>query len=256
MTRLAKTIESSLHDFVTKRESVNLAIDADSLLYSACYEFENLEKAYFEFCGRVNSIKQAVYARAERIEQVVLCFTTKTNFRHTIYPEYKKHRRTITDEQRALIDRSKALKGLVYTRVKDWCQISLTLEADDLVIDLANKGWLVSAIDKDVINQCPTDCFNYKKWEWYEALTLDQIHKNILVQAIQGDSTDNIKGVVGMGAVKAKKEVEKVDFDIDKFVSLFPTKDEALMNVRLVSMHYQMQKPLSFAKLTHIFKEL
>jgi 5'-3' exonuclease len=139
-----------------------------------------------------------------------------------------------------LKERVRELKTLVYKRIKTMCDVNVIVEADDLVIMYANQGYLISAMDKDIIHQTPTQCFNFKKWEWSKGLDSVEINTNRLIQSIEGDSTDNIKGVKGMGKVKAGKFVADLTSGTNTFtdyVNLFSTPEDMLMNMRLVDMH-------------------
>ena len=210
----------------------------------SCYKYRNdwnLELAYFDFSGRVKSIERECYDIATGVEDIVLCFTTKTNFRYDIYPAYKANRKKEkTEEAKLLAERVKELKTLVYDRIKPMCKASSKVEADDLVIMYANKGYLISAMDKDVVNQSPTKCFDFKKWAWIDGKSEMEINRAILTQSIAGDSTDNIKGVKGMGEKKAEKFIDELlnqDKSFDDYVNLFETPEDMLLNVQLVNCH-------------------
>ena len=254
------SLSDLMQDVEDRDEVGNLAIDSDSLLFSSCYEYRDkwdIELAYMNFVGRVESIKRELYKKVTKVEDVVICFTAKSNFRYDIYSDYKATRGKYNKpEDDLLSERTKELKKLIYERIKPICKASNILEADDLVIEYANKGYYVSAIDKDVISQCPTDCFNYKKWEWNDGLSDRQIAKNMLTQSISGDSSDNIKGVKGMGAVKAKTYIDEL-FDgkhtINDYIDLFETPEDMLMNVRLVNMHQVKDGKLVMTSVEDVF---
>ena len=248
-----------LKDIDERTEEVGLAIDADSLLYLSAYTYRNkwdIELAYFEFAGRVKTIERECYKKALHLKDTVLCFTAKTNFRYELYPSYKAHRSSTDEEQNLLKQRVVELKKLVYDRAKAMCKASNIVEADDLVIMYANKGYLVSAIDKDVVNQCPTDCFNFKKYEWNEGLNEETIKKNILIQSIMGDSSDGFNFVNGYGKVKATKFIDDLlagRYSMDEYINLFATPEDCLLSNRLCNMHQYKDNKLTLVTMQDIF---
>ena len=114
------------------------------------------------------------------------------------------------------------------------------LESDDICIQYADKGYMVAAIDKDIVNASPTKCFNFKKNTWTEGNSKEDINRWYLIQSIAGDTSDNIKGVKGMGMVKATKFVDELleqKKDFNDYINLFDTPEECLLMSRLVRMN-------------------
>lgn len=238
-----------------------LAIDADSMLYKAMYRYQDiwetdktraLEMAYFDFAGEVSKAKGAVfqgpikYVYGDDIK-VILCFSPKISFRHDIYPDYKANRK----ENK--VQGIKLLQAMVTTRMKGVVYTKDKVEADDLVIYLAiHKGYMVSAIDKDVINACPTPCYNYNKFEWHNGRTESDIEQWYLKQTVMGDRDDNIKGCVGIGETGAFNIIHGIDpkqknvkltyaqemyrATFDDIVEYFPSEYDAVLNHMLVRM--------------------
>lgn len=213
-----------------------IAIDSDSLVSKSLHRYpEDIEKAYYDFCSEIGKIKGAVflglhqYEKGDKVE-IKIVLTPRTNFRYDIYPDYKAKRPPRSEER-------KELMRLINTRLSEWVEIHKGVEADDVVIYYAKQGWLVAAIDKDVINACPTYCYNYNKYEWSEPHPEFIVEKWYLIQALMGDSVDNIKGAKGIGEVGAYKIVENLDFpNFANIIQYFESYDEALMNMRLVRM--------------------
>ena len=234
----------SLLDDVDDREEVgSLAIDADSLLYFSAYQFRedwDIELAYMNFIERIGTIRTKAYDKVAKIEDVVICFTTKTNFRYDIYPEYKSNRKDASDDAKILNGYVKALKSLAWERLSKITDASNVFEADDLVIQYADKGYLISAFDKDVVNASPTDCYNFKTGKWIKGKSTEEIDKWYLIQSIMGDSSDGIKGVKGIGKVGAEKFVNQLLANkktFDDYVSLFETPADCLLMNQLVRMN-------------------
>ena len=230
-----------------------IGIDADSLLYKACYRSQlvntkkngcdytdkeredslDLEMAYFEFCGIIAGIRTAVdkkfweeNAETEKLTVTFdIVFSPKKTFRHDIYPAYKANRKPSN------IFGLSELKKLVRSRL-DTIEID-NVEADDIVMHYE----LIACIDKDIINHSPVPCFNYSKWEWSEGLDQETIERNYYYQALLGDSTDNIKGAKRIGKKGANDAVYDMLEPIEEsFETFFQSREEAEMNMRLVRM--------------------
>jgi DNA polymerase-1 len=85
-------------------------------------------------------------------------------------------------------------------------------EADDLIaIEATRLGpdTIVASIDKDML-QIPCRHFNFNKKEW---TTVDEWSGNkfFYTQILTGDAADNIKGIYGIGPVKAKRLLAECD---------------------------------------------
>lgn len=222
--------------FKDEKMVYKIAIDADSIVSKSLHRYpDDMEMAYYNFCSEVGKIQSAVflglhtYEKGDSVE-IKIILTPRTNFRYDIYPEYKAKRPERSEER-------KTLMKLIYDRLKSVTEIHKNVEADDVVIYYAKQGWLVAAIDKDVINACPTYCYNYNKYEWSTPSPDYVIEKWYLIQSLMGDSTDNIKGAKGIGEKGAYKIVEEMDFPVfANIIQYFESYDEALMNMRLVRM--------------------
>ncbi len=178
-----------------------IAIDADSLLYKACYRHQEpfvAEMAYMEFMGEIAKIKSKVfdlytYGKGDEVRPLIV-FSPKKSFRNDMYPEYKAKRRPNTTEG------IEELKALVTQRLSRITVLIEGIEADDIVNYMARvHGCLVAAIDKDVIHANPTHVFNYNKSKWISPKPEFQIERWYIKQALMGDSTDNIPGASGVG---------------------------------------------------------
>jgi len=221
---------------------VNLVIDADSILYTSCYRNQDIEKqhwfpelAYKDFCSTVSNIESAVYKqydlqKTDKLNTEII-FSPKKTFRHDLTNSYKANRKP------TFIVGIKELKQMVSIRL-GMTQID-NMEADDIVITRAyeKENVVIACIDKDIYTHSPVDCFNYKKWEWTEGLSEEQIDTNYWIQALMGDSTDGIKGAKGIGPKTAEKIVYSIDgFDYDKYVSYFDSEEDAVLSMRLVRL--------------------
>lgn len=237
----------------------NLVIDADSILYTCCYRHQvvveekmyedffgtqkqngytycKLEYAYMDFVSSISRMKSAIWSKFELNKEdsieFEIVFSPKKTFRNDLSPTYKANRKPST------IVGIGELKKLVTNRLGS-TEIE-NLEADDIVITRAyeKENVIIGCIDKDIYTHSPVPCINYNKWEWTDAVDKETIEEEYYYQAITGDSTDGIKGVVGIGKVGARALVSNAlePMTYEKYVSLFDTEEEAILSMRLVRM--------------------
>lgn len=185
-------------------------IDADSLPY---------------LCSRDSidsSLKNIDSIIADILKQTgcqyyVLVLSKPPYFRHKINPEYKQNRVGVVSPLKHL----SSLKAYLYYKYAAFDHLGL--EADDLV------GWIrseleeeyqcvICAMDKDVIGQLIGTHYNYRARQWITTSKKDA-DEMLLMQWLSGDPTDNIKGLTGVGKVKAKKMVESIQ-NTDYLLSL------------------------------------
>lgn len=180
-------------------------IDGDSLIYMACHGNDD-----------ISAFNNAIGVFKDSVEHIIrtcnggynTLFLTGNhrvkgdNFRKIISPDYKANRTT---------------KPNIFKEVKEWVMDKATqelkvkvecgvfLEADDLIIERASltPRSVIACIDKDIIGNAKTLCFNYRRNEFIEPNELEASVFE-LKQCIIGDSTDNIKGVAKIGEKKTQ----------------------------------------------------
>ena len=181
-------------------------IDADSLLY---YEMgkDTLEEA-------INGLDQRV---THILEQ---CNTTKYAgflthgkcFRYSVDSEYK-------------AKRSKSGRSIIFPSLKEYAMQRWgfdyipELEADDLVSYFSYTSEVPTIIcspDKDVLKQCVGMHYNYGKAEFVHT-SPDEALKFLWIQTLMGDSTDNIKGIPGVGIKTAENWLKDRTKDFESF---------------------------------------
>jgi len=248
---------SLISDLTNREDEGSVIVDSDSMLFFSCYQFRDdwdEELVYMNFIERLGSVRTACYDRVSKLNDFLIAFTSSTNFRYKIYPEYKLSRKDVKDDAKLLKERVTTMKALVYARLKKIIVVSSVWEADDICCQYADKGYMVSALDKDVVNASPTPCYNYKKGEWTEGRTKQQITEWYLMQSIMGDTSDSIVGVKGIGQKGAEKFIEGLKDGIKTFedyIDLFETPANCLLMNRLVRMN-QYDKDTSELKLIGI----
>jgi DNA polymerase-1 len=139
--------------------------------------------------------------------KIIMCFsdTSRKYFRHDILPEYKANRKDI-ERPSALISTIKYLESK-YTYVR-----RAGLEADDLLGIMGTSPSLgdtvVVSIDKDMLT-LPCKVYNPDKMRRPVRMREGMCDMLVLQQAMTGDSTDNYKGIPGVGPKKAEAILAK-----------------------------------------------
>lgn len=135
------------------------------------------------------------------------CYLTashdKTAFRKQIYPEYKANRKA---------PRPVHYEALREFLVNDYgASISTIIEADDAIgIDCAaDNSTVVVSIDKDLL-QLPGLNYNFVKEKFTEVNQHSGL-RSFYKQLLMGDKADNIKGVEGIGEIKAERILNSAD---------------------------------------------
>ena len=216
---------------------MHLLIDADSLIYKAACPCEtkayivtvdNVEVMQFQYKADmmdfveempdewgdfewvhavvfVEPVMNALHALKLKITDILeetgcdtheLFLTKGDNFRHqlAVTAPYKGQRPPKPVHFRACFEYLVSHWGATYTE---------GLEADDVVAMLQSSLTCIAHIDKD-IDTVAGRHFNYDSYEFYE-LTEKEALCNFYRQFLVGDTSDNIKGVDGIGKVKAAK---------------------------------------------------
>lgn len=234
---------------------LTLLIDADTILFATCsvLETEDLHPNFpcerYEEDRYTIDLEEVVATILDKIsymkkrtgcQEVELYLTGDNNFRYEIYPEYKGNRAN-TRRPEGL----KEVKLLLMERYENVRTIEGT-EADDIVCYLKRQTpekFMLSSIDKDVLNACPGEHYNYNKDEF---LVVEESYARYwpYFQCITGDTTDNIKGAKGLGPKKAplfiSEEMDEKELwqgVLAAYEKTGQSVEDAILNMRLVHMH-------------------
>jgi len=185
---------------------MNLSIiDGDSISY-ICSK-ETIEESLKNTDGLIKSILGVTKA-----DNYILALSKGKYFRHDVNKEYKGNRKPTT------LKFTKTIQNYLY---EQYGGVHMQdIEADDLVGLLATKysGYgsnaniTICAMDKDVLGQIPGTHFNYRNFEFITT-TVDDSYRFLMKQILMGDSTDNIKGIPGIGPKKASSILEGVPLE-------------------------------------------
>lgn len=149
----------------------------------------------------------------------------KSNFRYTVFPEYKANRihakrpKWEAEVKQHLVDHWNA-------NVADGC------EADDMLGARQTNDTIICTIDKD-LDQIPGLHYNFVKKEKYE-ISEEGAYRFFCYQLMVGDPSDGIKGIPGIGKVKANKLLESYPPDewIDRIRNLYSCDEEFDLNAK------------------------
>jgi 5'-3' exonuclease len=170
-------------------------IDGDILVYRVGFganeESEGIAASRMD--ESVNLILEAVHATSRTI---FLTSGDKSNFRNSIYPEYKANR--------------KSPKPIHYDFLRDYlvnahaAEIVYNEEADDAMgYTQSEENTVICTIDKD-LDQIPGLHYNFVKGLLYKVTPQEGLYK-FYTQLLMGDAIDNIPGIPGIGPKKAAK---------------------------------------------------
>jgi DNA polymerase-1 len=158
----------------------------------------------------------------------------KGNFRKTIYPEYKAQRSSV--------------KPIHLQDLREFACSNLgaevtenNLEADDYLGIYQNAASIIVSLDKDLL-QIPGKHYRWgistSKWvKEEECITQTELEGSRLLyeQCLKGDTSDNVKGVKGIGEKGAKKLLAecKTEQEMkDVCLQQYSTEEEFLMNAQ------------------------
>ena len=199
-------------------------IDADSLLYRVGFaaeeEHENIAKTRLD-----ETLEMLIFQDLEKCDNYQCFISGSTNFRNDIAVTvpYKGNR--------VDMKRPKHLDALKSHIVAKWnASVSCNKEADDDVCIAAHAEpySIICHIDKD-LDQIPGSHYNYVKKEFYNIGKFEGL-KNLYKQALVGDVADNIKGIKGIGKVKAEKILKECFTEKDLYETVLSCYNNSMTN--------------------------
>jgi len=216
-----------------------LLIDADVLAFEASVIAEesiewkeemwtvhaDMALAKARIVNRVEEFKNKLQA-----DDIVMALTDRANYRRILNPDYKSNR-------------SKSRLPIILKQVKKWIieemdgQLWPNLEADDVISILAtdkkmDEETIIVSIDKD-FKSVPGIYYDFNKDETHH-VSQEDADRYHLIQTLTGDATDGYSGVPKVGAVTAKRLLEKEGYEWDVVKNCYEkaglTENDALMN--------------------------
>ncbi len=231
--------------------SYKLLIDADIVLYQACLQAEDEicwdpegERNIWSLDTDLAVAKEVFTKKIEQfktytnVEDALLCFSSKHNFRKNIVSsEYKSNRKDTR-------------KPLGYGEMKAWAKTVFEtderdgLEADDLIAWYTTEypgEWIIVSMDKDFFG-IPGKFFRVSpkgKHEFHEISEKDA-KEFFYTQVLTGDPVDGYFGVPGFGGKTAEKWLVKNGYTWDSVVKAYESKglsaEIALQEARMAKL--------------------
>lgn len=183
-----------------------IIVDGDSIAHLAAWATNKDDKTEQDCYDVIDMVYANMIAdMPEGYNDIESYVGGEGNFRFAIYPEYKANRKDL--------ERPKYLKEAYKYLVHFWNGTVVNgIEADDMVAIRATElggDCIIVGIDKD-LRQIEGTHYNWKKRE-FETITKEQAKYNFWMQMLTGDTSDNIKGVKGIGPKKAEKILAMCD---------------------------------------------
>jgi len=168
--------------------------------------------------GNVNAMIRNIMVKTGAAESRIF-FSAPHNFRQDIDPEYKANRKG-------------QAKPYCYYELKTYmeclysCEEVDGYEADDLLGIYQTDDTILCTLDKD-LDQIEGHHYNWRKDMLYE-ITKNEAEYNLYIQVLMGDAVDNIKGIPGIGPVKAAAILEDINPDDYEHICKEEYKDHGL----------------------------
>jgi DNA polymerase-1 len=208
-------------------------IDQDLLCYrcAASAENDDLNIALYRIDELLDNILNKTQATSYRA-----FLTGPNNFRKQIYPEYKANR---------VAPKPKHLRDLQdYSLEKLSAEFAPeSLEADDALAIYQTDDTIICSLDKDLLQVAGKHFsweINGKGWSrpdtFLEQTELEG-YRLFYKQCLKGDTSDNVKGIEGLGEKKATKLLADCSSDIEMFNQvrdLYGNDDEFIMNASVL----------------------
>ena len=208
-------------------------IDQDLLCYRCAASAENDDLGIAIY--RIDDLLDNILTKTNATSYKAF-LTGPNNFRKLIYPEYKANRtqprpRHLKDLQNYSIEKLNAEFA------------SDTLEADDALAIHQTDDTIICTLDKDLL-QVPGHHFSWeingKGWNRPD-IFIDQTEfeglKLFYLQCIKGDTSDNIKGIPGIGSKGAEKILNGCSNEQELFNAVraaYNNDSEFIMNARVL----------------------
>jgi DNA polymerase-1 len=207
-------------------------IDMDLVCFrcAASAENDDLDIAKIRCDNLLDTILREVNATEYRA-----FLSSGSNFRKTIYPEYKANR---TADKPKHLDH---LRTYAITQLNAEKAVE-SLEADDMMSiyqDKSGQSTIICSLDKDML-QVPGQHYQWEigtsKWvrpaSFINQTELEGL-RLFYEQCLKGDVSDNVKGIAKIGPVKAQKALEQCKTEQEMFDTvrtMYNNDDEFLMN--------------------------
>lgn len=200
-----------------------VVIDGNSILYRAFYALPSLMQANGNYTNAVYGFANMIIKVINDIKPTHLAVAfdvSKKTFRNEIYAEYKGTRKPMPDELRSQIQPVKTMLSLMKIKTIE----KENIEADDIIGTLSKKfdntDVIIVTGDRDslqLVSENVVVYLNKKGLSDVKIMNLDAMNEEygmtpdsfLHLKALQGDNSDNIPGVPGIGPKTAIELIQK-----------------------------------------------
>lgn len=179
-------------------------IDGDLIVYrcAASCEPTKSKPEREPLISAISRADELIYRILNRLapEEYRVFLGGSENFRKTLHSDYKANRTQ---------PKPKHLDSVRNLLVEEWeAEVCAGYEADDAIGIAAREDTVICSIDKD-LRQIPGAHYNFVKDELTEVGKGEAI-RNFYTQMLTGDSSDNVRGIDGIGPVRARRILDGV----------------------------------------------
>jgi 5'-3' exonuclease len=175
------------------------AFDGKDKVFTEEEDAKYFDAAWGHFKHLIRSVQEATFS-----DDSLIAVKHEYNFRDVLYPDYKANRKSNKTSYTAkfvpMIRQRAVDEGIAVS--------SIGREADDMLriwateCERVGNEYTICSNDKDL--KCiPGKYYHLVKNELY-IISEEEAHRQFYEQLLQGDSTDNVPGIVGVGEKKAK----------------------------------------------------
>lgn len=181
-------------------------VDGDLVVYRCGWASEKDDEKIALY--RANDMLEIMLEDVKATEyEVWLSDNFTNNYRYQIDKTYKANRT--------------APRPIHYAAIKDFlidhwnANLALGMEADDALGIGQTADTIICSIDKD-LKQIPGQHYNFVKKEFHTVEYIDGV-RQLYLQMLIGDTSDNIKGIDKIGPVKAGRLLDHITDEIEMF---------------------------------------
>lgn len=241
-----------------KNKKLTLLVDGENIIHQSFHKFEKLKSTDGKPTGAIFGFFKSLHMYLTRFEpdDVIISFDNgHSPFRVELNPNYKIHRKDISYDRESLqIQKGIILRILGMLRVSYIFdkRKSTNYEGDDflakLAIDKHNEGKVILVSSDKDFNQLLVykgiKIYNPRKDSYVNASNCKELfgytpEETVPYLCMVGDTSDDIKGINGIGPVKARKILD-ANPDFWTYVKSLPEDQQDILhrNRKLIDLKY------------------
>lgn len=241
-----------------KNKKLTLLVDGENIIHQSFHKFEKLKSTDGKPTGAIFGFFKSLHMYITRFEpdDVIISFDNgHSPFRVELNPNYKIHSKDISYDRESLqIQKGIILRILGMLRVSYIFdkRKSTNYEGDDflakLAIDKHNEGKVILVSSDKDFNQLLVykgiKIYNPRKDSYVNASNCKELfgytpEETVPYLCMVGDTSDDIKGINGIGPVKARKILD-ANPDFWTYVKSLPEDQQDILhrNMKLIDLKY------------------